>query len=231
MSSYKHTNEVTIDYSFELYDLVLSGLIALAFKRLEKNMGNNSSSETLFLGKWLKRVKKQQLYPKKLANEINRLLSLYANKGLSANLTPVFIEIYKEFKIIKKVSLQSSTPEKIRFDAAMGILAENGWYISLPIAQDQSKNKIYRATKPKEVFTSEFYWNRAFDDDGKLTKEISIFVVSPPQEVIDTFYLQGFILIKGLSSPDIQGKYYYQYILFPDNRCTGEPAMPSELIL
>ncbi len=183
----------------------------------------------MFLGKWLKRVKKQKLYPKRLATEINNLLNLYAYKGRNANLSSIFIRLFKEFKIIKKVSSKNKTPEKTRFDTAMNILAENDWHISLPIKQDHSKNKEYRATNAKELFTSEFYWKGAFDDRGKLSKEMSIFVVSPPQDVIDCFYSQGFILIKGLSCPDILGEYYYQYILFPENKCTGEVAMPTEI--
>lgn len=219
-------NEQKFDSSFELYNLILNALIALELEKQKEELPIGLSKETLFLGAWLKQAKKQQRYPKRLALEIDNLLNIYRLKGRNANLSILFNQMMYEYRIVKGVDDKTALPAKTRFDLAMNKLKQKGWQISLPIVDDASLIFPYR-TQTKEVFTSQKYWHRAFNDQEQLAKQTSIFVVSKPQQVIDYLYEQGFILIKGVEACDKQGKYYYQYILFPENKCTGKPAIPS----
>lgn len=211
-----------------LYNIVLVGLIALA---LERNYRNSAINETIFLGRWLKRVKKQRCFPKSLAGEIDYFLDLYSLKGRNADLANAFNKIYTDLKILQNVHLKNKLADKVQFDAAMKALANDDWYISLPITHDPKTGTPYRPKHIKEIFTTKWYWNDAFDEQQTLAKELSIFVVSDPQKVIDCLYRHGFILVKGVSSKDEQGNCFYQYILFPDNEYSGDIAYPSEFQL
>ncbi len=220
--------ELQFNKSTDLYNLILGGLIALTS---EQNIGKvtyRSVSENIFLGKWLKKAKQQKRYPKSIATEIDTLIELYAIEGRSADLAALFNQFFSEFKMLKNMSQNFNLPSKTRFDNAMSELAQDDWHISLPIIQDQNIIEPYRAKFDKEIFTTKWYWDDAFNSKQELTKLVSIFVVSMPQDVVDCLYHHGFILIKGVTSRDDDGKYYYQYKIFPNNQCIGNAAIPTE---
>lgn len=208
-----------------LYNLVLGGLIALEFEKQKKITLN----ETIILGKWLKRAKKQKIYPKSLTEEIDYFIDLYYLKGRNANLSYAFNKIYRELKLVQDIPVTDKQPDKVRFDAAMEALSVNDWSITLPIAHDPSTGSPYRPENKKEIFTTKWYWDNAFDKQNNLAKELSIFVISTPQKVINCFYQFGFILIKGVVSSDKEGNDYSQFILFPANEYNGDIAFPTEV--
>jgi hypothetical protein len=221
-------NKAKLKKVIELYNLTLVGLIGLALEQKSRSLVVN---ETIFLGRWLKRIKKQRCYPKSLAGEIDYFLDLYLLKGRNADLANAFNKIYTELKIVQNVHLKNELADKVKFDAAMKVLAGSGWHVSLPITHDPKTGIPYRPEHLKEIFTTKWYWNDAFDEQQTLAKELSIFVVSDPQKVIDCLYHYGFISVKGMTSKDEQGNCFYQYILFPDNEYTGDIAYPSEFLV
>ena len=219
--------ELHFNKSTDLYNLILGGLIALTS---EQNIGKvtyRSVSENIFLGKWLKKAKLQKRYPKSIATEIDTLIELYVIEGRSADLAALFNQIFSEFKMLKNMSQNFDLSPKARFDNAMSELSQDDWHISLPITLYPQAGKPYRPKNEKEIFTTKWYWDDAFNTKKELIKEVSIFVVSMPQDVIDCLYLHGFILIRGLTSRDENGKYYYQYKIFPNNKCIGNAAIPT----
>ncbi|WOH35774.1 DUF2913 family protein [Thalassotalea fonticola] len=213
----------------ELYNLVLTGLISLKFEQQFAKVSKLAAGETIYLGKWLKRAKKKKLFSKLLAGDIDNFLNLYAVKGRNAGLASVFNEIYVDYRTAKYVPRDHMLTPKSRFDNAMQTLSADGWSLKLPITEDFSRENPYRATSPKEIFTSDLLWNGAFNEAQELTKPLSIFMVSNPQEVIDCLYLNGFLLIKGISFYDQQRTSYNEYTLFPNNRCSGDIAKPSKM--
>ncbi len=210
--------------------MILGGLIALTSDQEVGKVTSNPVSETLFLGKWLKRVKKQKSYPRVLTNEINNFLHLYAVEGRNADLATLFHQIYKEFQIVKDTEQHFEDNEKARFELAMGELSCLGWHISLPIEHTPEIDAPYRPIQNKEIFTTKWYWDNAFDSQQNLTKNLSIFVVSMPQQVIDCLYQHGFILVRGATSKDQEGNNYFQLTLFPENKCNGEAAIPTKFL-
>ena len=83
----------------------------------------------IFLGKWLKRAKKQKRYPRSISTEIDNLIELYTIEGRSADLTALFYQIFSEFKMLKNMSQNFELSPKTRFDSAMSELAKDGWHI------------------------------------------------------------------------------------------------------
>lgn len=219
---------ITFHKSSDLYNMVLGGLIALSSEQQAGKLARKVASENVFLGKWLKRAERQRRYPKSVSGDIDNLLHLYTTEGLTGDLASRFRKIFREFQLLKGMSQQFSQTEKQRFDSAMSILAQNDWFISLPIKHSKDADAPYRPTRKKELFTTQWYWDGAFDKQNKLTKPFSIFVVSIPQEVIDCLYEHGFFLGQGLSSQDDDGNDYYQYQLFPNNNFYGNIAIPSK---
>lgn len=220
-------NKQESDLSFQLYNFILNALIALELEANEKSFVSSSSKKSLFLGAWLKKAKKQRRYPKSLAQEVENLINIYLLKGQRAKLSELLSEMIYEYRLLLNIKVNSELTAKFRFDSAMQALSIQGWKISLPITQDIDEQIPYRSSHSKEIFTSKRYWEGAFDKEHALCKEISIFVVSSPQLVIDYLYDYGFILIKGIKGCDHQGKFYYQYTIFPNNKCTGKPAIPT----
>ena len=220
--------ELQFNKSTDLYNLILGGLIALTSEQHIGKVTYRSVSENIFLGKWLKKAKQQKRYPKSIANEIDTLIELYAIEGRSANLAALFNQIFSEFNMLKNMSQNFDLSPKTRFDNAMSELAQNDWHISLPITHDPQTAKPYRAKNEKEIFTTKWYWDDAFNIKKELIKEVSIFVVSMPQDVVNCLYQHGFILIKGSTSIDDDGKFYYQYKIFPNNKCIGDAAIPTK---
>lgn len=218
-------NKVKLQQIRELYNLVLGGLIAL---ESEKKESASCINETIFLGKWLKRVKKQKIFPKSLSAEIDYFLELYNSKRMSSGLSSTFYQIKRELKLQINAFLAPNLSDKSNFESAIKVLSENGWSVSLPIANDPKTNEPYRPKSRKEIFTTKWYWKNAFDTNQKLAKELSIFVVSDPQKVIDCLYDFGFILTKGLFSSDNEGNDYHQFIMFPDNNYKGTIAFPYQ---
>jgi hypothetical protein len=208
--------------------MVLGGLIALSSDQEIGKLGRKVASENVFLGKWLKRVKKQRCYPKSIASDIDSFLRIYFIEGRTGNLASLFKQIYNEFQLLKYIPNTFSQTERKRFDNAISSLARDGWFISIPIKQNIDINTPYRATHKKEIFTSKSYWDGAFNETNKIIKPFSIFVVSDPQEVIDCMYEHGFVLIRGMSSNDDEGNCYYQYQILPNNNCHGSIAIPSQ---
>jgi hypothetical protein len=90
--------ENTDTFIIDLHNMVLGGLIALRSEQEVGNVNRSLGSETIFLGKWLKRIKKQKCYPKSIANEIDNLLVLYAKKGRSAGLSLAFEKLHNDFQ-------------------------------------------------------------------------------------------------------------------------------------
>ena len=82
----------------DFYNMILGGLIALKSAQQAGICQNSLTSETIFLGKWLKRVKKQKCYPKTVANEIEKLLAQYAKKGQYTELSLTFDKLYLSFQ-------------------------------------------------------------------------------------------------------------------------------------
>jgi len=223
-------NDITFSSSSDLYNMILGGLISLTSAQDVGKVNYHPVSETIFLAKWLKRIKKQKRYPKTVAKEIDGFLELYTSEGRSAGLAALFHKMYTEFQLVNDTKKQYPQSAKTRFELAMNTLQENGWHTSLPINHDPITDKPYRPQHKREVFTTKWYWKNAFDEQGHLTKSLSIFVVSQPQQVIDDLHLHGFILVKGASSKDEEGNSYVQFILFPDNNCTGEAAIPTKFL-
>jgi len=221
-------NKHTFNKSADLYNMILGGLIALFSEQQVGKLAGKKASRNVFLGKWLKRAKKQRCYPKSVSDDIDNLLQLYATEGRTGNLASLFSEIFLEFQVFKGVSKEFSQTEKQRFDSAMRNLAKDDWFISLSIKHCKGADAPYRPTRKKEIFTTKWYWDGAFNEQNKLTKSFSIFVVSAPQEVIDCLYEHGFVLVMGLTSQDNEGNDYYQYQLFPNNNCHGNVAIPSK---
>tara|TARA_R110001583_G_scaffold2574_4_gene18417 strand:- start:47 stop:724 length:678 start_codon:yes stop_codon:yes gene_type:complete len=220
--------ELEFNKSAALYNLILGGLIALTSEQQIGKVTSRSVSENIFLGKWLKKAKKQKRYSKSISTEIDNLIELYAIEGRSADLASLFYQIFSEFKMLKNMSQNFELRPKTRFDSAMGELAKDGWHISLPITHDRQSGEPYRPKNEKEIFSTKWHWDGAFNAQQALTKRVSFFVVSIPQEVVDCLYQHGFILIKGLTSIDDDGKSYYQYTIFPDNKCVGDAAIPTK---
>jgi len=220
--------QLQFNKSADVYNLILGGLIALTSEQQIGKVTYRTVSENRFLGKWLKRAKKQKCYPKSISIDIDNLLDLYATKNISGDLSALFYHVFSEFQLLKNISKNFELSPKIRFDKAMNELTKDNWHISLPITHDRQTGKPYRPTNDKEIFTTNWYWDDAFDDQQALTKQVSIFVVSPPQNVIDCLYHYGFVLVKGLTSVDEQGKCFYQFKIFPENKYIGEAAIPTK---
>lgn len=214
-------------YQADLINMILGGLIALKSEQQVGGVSRSPGSETLFLGKWLKRAKKQRHYPKSISEDIDNFLTLYTQKGRNADLTSSFYQIYNEYQTMKINSDDFQNSPKQRFDAAMDVLREKNWSISLPIAHDDTADGPYQSNKDKELFVMKKDWDDVFDDQNELIKPLSISVVSTPQEVIDSLYLHGFILAKDASRKNIKGCYHH-YKLFPDNKYHGKAAIPSK---
>jgi len=220
--------KIQFNKSTELYNLILGGLIALTSEQQIGKVNYHTGSENLFLGKWLKRAKKQKRYSRSISIDIDNMLELYATKNISGDLAALFYHVFSEFQLFNSMSKNFELKPKKRFDQAMNELTKDNWHISLPITHDRQTGKPYRPKNEKEIFTTNWYWDDAFDAKQELTKQVSIFIVSPPQDVIDCLYHHGFILIKGLTSLDEQGKCFYQYIIFPENKYVGEAAIPTK---
>jgi len=213
-------------YQSDLINMILGGLIALKSEQQVGSVTRSSGSETLFLGKWLKRAKKQRHYPKNISEEIDDFLALYTKKGRNADLTSSFYQIYNEYRTLKINSDDFQNSPKQRFDAAMDMLRGKSWSISLPITHDDTVDGDYQSSKEKELFVMKKDWDDVFDDKDELIKPLSISVVSTPQEAIDSLYLHGFILAKD-AIRNIKGS-YHNYKIFPDNKYQGEAAIPSK---
>ncbi|PCI52887.1 MAG: hypothetical protein COB45_11455 [Gammaproteobacteria bacterium] len=218
----------TFNKSADLYNMILGGLIALSSEQQVGKLTSKPASENVFLGKWLKRAKKQRCYPKSVSDDINNLLKLYFLEGRTGNLASLFRSIFRECQFIKGISQQFTQPDKQRFDSAMNNLAKNDWFITLPIKHCKEADAPYKPRKTKEIFTTKWYWDGTFNEQNKLIKSFSIFVVSFPQEVIDCLYEHGFALVMGLTSHDNEGNDYYQYQIFPNNNYYGDVAIPSK---
>lgn len=244
---YQAMSKLTFNRSTDLYNMALGGLIALFSEQEAGKLGRKVSSQNVFLGKWLKRVKKQRCYPKSLSADIDSLLYIYLVEGRTGNLASLFKQIFSEYQLINSLPKQCTQTDRVRFDNAMRCLAKQEWFISLPIKQSHDAETPYRPTRNKEIYTTSWYWNGAFNEQHKLSKPFSIFVVCASQEndtdpqdadlqddvyefqeVIDCLFEQGFILVKGLSSHDNDGNCYYQYQLMPDNIYCGDLAIPSK---
>jgi hypothetical protein len=221
-------SKLTFERSADLYNMVLGGLIALSSDQKIGKLARKASSENLFLGRWLKRCKKQKCYPKSLSGDIDNLLQIYTREGRTGNLAFLFRRIYCEFQLLNNVPQKFTKTEKQRFDKTMSCLADDDWFISLPISHNKDSDTPYRPTREKELFTSMCYWDGAFNEQNELTKPLSIFVISAPQEVIDCFYENGFVLANGLSSNDNEGNCYQQYEILPNNNCDANLAIPTE---
>jgi hypothetical protein len=214
-------------YQADLINMILGSLIALKSEQQVGCVSRSPGSETLFLGKWLKRAKKQRHYPKSISETIDNFLMLYSQKGRNSDLTSSFNQIYNEYQTLKINSMDFQKSPKQRFDAVMDVLREKNWSISLPLAHDDTEDGTYKSNKEKELFVMKKDWVHVFDDQNELTKPLSITVVSTPQEAVDSFYLHGFILAKMASRKSTQGCYHH-YKLFPDNKYDGTAAIPSK---
>jgi len=223
-------SNITFNKSDELYNLILGALIALLSEQHIGKVARKVASENIFLGKWLKRAKKQKRYPKALSKDIDSLLYLYATEGRSGSLPSLFKQMYCEFQLLRNIKINVNETEMQRFYNTMTLLEQDGWFLSLPITAELDAKTPYRPSHEKEIFTTPWYICDAFDKHGNLTKPFSIFTVSPPQQVIDSLYHNGFILVKGLSSADELGNAYQQFTLFPQNKCCGDAAIPSEYL-
>ena len=214
-------------YQADLINMILGALIALKSEQQVGAVNRSSGSETLFLGKWLKRAKKQRHYPKSISEDIDNFLTLYTKKGRNADLTSSFYQIYNEYQTIKINGEDFKDSSKQRFDTAMDVLREKNWSISLPLIHDETADGPYQSNKDKELFVMKKDWDDVFDDQNELVKPLSLSVVSTPQEAIDSLYLHGFILAKDASKRNIKGSYHH-YKLFPDNKYQGTAAIPSK---
>lgn len=220
-------NELTFNKSENLYNMILNGLIALVIAQQSGKVTNKSSGKTLFIGKWLKKAKKQKRYAKNLSSDIEKFLHLYATEGRTSCLSETFYQLYGEFQIVKNTPREFSLSPKQRFDNAMSYLADRDWYISLPLAECEKAVNPYRPFHEKEIYTTKWYWQGAFDEQQQLTRPLSLFVYSEPQAVIDCLFHNGFIIVKGMFTEDEDSNCYYQFILFPENNCTGLAAIPT----
>lgn len=211
----------------DLINMILGGLIALKSEQQIGTVSRSPGSETLFLGKWLKRAKKQRLYPKSVAENIDNFLALYTAKGRSADLTSSFYQIYNEYRTVRINADEFKNSAKQRFDTAMDILKGKDWSIFLPLEHDETANGPYQSSKDKELFVMKKDWDNVFNDEGELVEQLSFSVVSTSQDVIDTLYLHGFILVKDTSKKSIKGNDHH-FLIFPDNKYIGTAAIPSQ---
>jgi hypothetical protein len=222
------TKEEDDTFATDIYNMVLSGLIALNFEQIIGNLARTGGSKTIFLGKWLKLAKKQRRFPKTIAEEIDNLLSGYVKKGTSSDLIGTFTEIFDEFQVCKiKLKEFDNSPKK-RFDSVMSLLSKHQWMITLPLIHNYQLDGLYQPIHEKELFATENDWQGTFDKNDQLNKPLRLYVVSNPQEVVDCFYAHGFILAKVKSINDDKGN-FHQLKLFPNNDYSGKAAIPSQV--
>jgi hypothetical protein len=215
-------------YAIDLFGMVLSGLIALRLEQLSGNVSMTSGNETIFLGKWLKRVQKQRLFPRTIAGEINDFIALYTKKGRAADIASSFNEIYYEFKVCKLRLKDFDSSDKNRFEAAVDILRKQSWIVTLPLIHDYVVDGPYHPNNEKEMFVTEIDWQGIFTKDGYLTKPLSLYIASNPQNITDAFYSLGFILARVKSNTGTKVD-YHQFKIFPNNDYNGPAAIPSQI--
>lgn len=213
-------------YQTDLINMVLGGLIALKSEQQIGSVSYSPGSETIFLGKWLKIVKKQRRYPKSVSENINNFLMLYTAKGRSADLSASFAQIYNEYRTAKINSSDFKGSAKERFTKAIDILKEKSWSISLPLNED-SVDSANESTKDKELFVMKQNWDDIFDEQGELNRALNFCVTSTAQEAIDALYLQGFLLVKDSTQKSSKNNYLH-YNIFPQNSYTGTVVIPSQ---
>ena len=218
--------EIEDTFAVDLFNLILIGLIALKSEQNVGAVGYTSSSESIFLGKWLKLAKKQRRFPKSISTEIDNFLITHVKKGRSANLGKTFSQICTEYQICK-IKLQSfeNTP-KNRFEAAVEMLVSQDWTVNLPVKHDFDNDGAYKPTKTKEIFMTEWDWSAMFDQDDSISVPVSIFVASDPQQVIDCLYAHGIILI----TIDQDKGTHTHFKIFPDNNYKGQVAVPTQFV-
>lgn len=214
-------------FATDLYNMILGGLIALRSAQEIGSVTRSPGSETLFLGKWLRRAKNQKRYSKTISAEIDNFLTLYVKKGRSAGLALTFDQICQEYQTCKIRYQVFENAPKARFDTAIEMLTKQDWSISLPIEQALEADEEYQGLKDKELYVTKLDWEGAFDDQGGLTKPLSIFIISMPQSVIDCLHTHGFIMAKVTSSNDINS-HIHHYKIFPENKYHGVAAIPTK---
>jgi len=215
-------------FTEDLYSMVLGGLLALQYEQMSNYASIPSGNKTIFLGVWLKRVKKQRLYKRSIAREIDGFIALYTKKGRDANLADSFNEIYHEFKLCKLRLKEFDKSEKNRFYSSIDLLKKQSWVVTLPLIHNYTSDGPYQPKTEKEVFVTEFDWKDVFSIEGFLTKPLSLYVVSAPQSLIDTFYSLGFIVVKVKSKKETLVN-YHQLKVFPNNDYSGIAAIPSQI--
>ncbi len=213
-------------YQADLINMVLGGLIALKSEQQIGSVSYSPGSETIFLGKWLKVVKKQRRYPKSVSENIDNFLMLYTAKGRSADLSASFSQIYNEYRTAKISSQNFEGSARERFDKAMDILKEKSWSLSLPL-DEGAVNGTSQSLKDKELFVIKKNWDDIFDEQGELNRTLSFCVTSTAQEAIDSLYLQGFLLVKDSTQQSSKNSYLH-YNIFPKNSYTGNVVIPSQ---
>ena len=209
-------------FSADLYNMILGGLIALKSEQSVGSVSYSPGSESIFLGKWLKLAKKQRRFPKTIATEIDNFLIGYAKKGRNANLSNTFSKICTEYQICKIRLQEFDKSPKHRFNAAMEILTNQEWVVSLPVDHDFEAKGVYKPAASKELFMTKWDWLEMFDEDDNIGKPVSLFVAACPQEVIDCLYDYGFILVT------IDKGIHHHFKIYANNIYKGEVNIPSK---
>lgn len=208
----------------EIYNVVSSGLTALQVAQETGKTQKNPVSESIFLSAWVTKMIKQQYFDHCVSKTLLLWQQQSRTMGKNAQLKQQFERLAETFAQVTGEQGQSThiTAEVIANFYAD--LEQQDWLITKEY--EVTRKVTHHTDGQASLVVCCAQYAAAINEQGELSKPLSLYVRGNVQQFVDTAYRHGLLVYK-VTDYKSKVKYHGEYVLYPCNAGGHLPELPT----
>lgn len=205
-----------------LCTLAIEALGSLTTSKSKGKVPNNPLSESHFFSVWVSKALKEKSFDSSMAPLLRQWQQRARTQGAGANLKAEFESIVRVNQGLAEACHKIS---REKFEQLIQTLSVDEWQISR--LEHIGKKHSIKKEKESSLALDKNQYDNAFDEQGDLKVNVSVFVRGGQQAFIDHAYSHGLLIFK-VTDYKSAVKFHGEFVIAPHNNFTDIPQFITE---
>ena len=213
-------------FAAEIFRVVGTAIDELSQSQLAGKTPNNPLSETHFFSAWVTKSIKQHRFDRCVLAPLKNWQRQARTLGVNAQLKQQFIDIARTYAAIFDENADNTSQPLTRehIDSIVQQLATEDWLVTLDVVI--ARKFSLKSSGVSSLVICPNQMAQVFDQNGQLTKPLSLYARGDGQALIDLCHRQHVLLYK-VTDYKSKVKYHGEYIIYPANNGVDLPCIPG----
>lgn len=212
-------------FSQEIYKLINCALTDLTTSQTSGRTSHNALSEAHYIGAWITTAIKQKRFDSVVSETLKSWQNQARSLGKNAGLKEQFTQLNRCYKQVRDGGNELLTVNITQLNKLYAALSEQQWLVTTDLEVGDKLNRHSGGRESLIVAAEEI--NSAFDEQGQLVKQISLYVRGDQQSIVNLAFKQNLLLYKKAKCKS-KVKYHEEFIVYANNDGVTLPELPSE---